>query len=185
MADVEKPWAEKSTGEQISDVVGYAIGGLMLLVAVALLIVIVVNESRWAFTTVSPTHMCAHGRRNNCLIRTPARVKLVDGRWFNATTDRAPYHRDATLSHGAAPAVGSVVVMEDWNGRLVSVFDPGRGRRHTKQWPNMRRDLVEAATALTALLAAPMVFLTVRLRQAIKRRRSSVGPVTGERAQTS
>ena len=90
MADDQTPWAEKGTGDKISDVVGYIIGGVMLLGFAALLISIVVDETRWTYTKVTPGRVCTSGQRSNCLVRTTGRVKLVDGSWFNATVDRAP-----------------------------------------------------------------------------------------------
>lgn len=82
-------------------------------------------------------------------------LKIADGSWFTVTIDRAPYLRDAPLSHGPAPAVGSVVVLEDWNGRLVSVFDLRAAAVNTGQWPSPRRDMLEPVGALAVLLAAP------------------------------
>ena len=180
MADDGKPGAKKSTGDQASDIVGLIVGGVVLLAIVALLISVVVNETRWTFTTVTPSRVCTNEQRSNCLFRMPGRVKFVDGSWFSVTVDQAPYARDATLSHGPAPVVGSVVVLEDWNGRLVSVFDPARGRRHTGQWPNPSKDLLEAAAALAALLAVPALFFFNWLAKAIRRRRSNGGIVVTE-----
>jgi hypothetical protein len=171
MADEKRSWAAKGIAERIDDVIGYIVGGVFALSFVAVLISIVVNETRWTFTTVTPNRVCANGQHSNCLQRMPGRVKLVDGSWFNATVDRAPYLRDATLSHGPAPAVGSAVVFEDWNRRLVSVFDPASGRRHTRQWPNPRKDIIEAAVALAFLLLVPVFFLVIWLLE-VRRRRS-------------
>jgi hypothetical protein len=180
MADDAKPSAEKSIGEQASDILGSIVGGVILLAIVAVLISVAVDETRWTFTTVTPSRVCANEQRSNCLFRTPGRVKLVDGSWFSVTVDQAPYVRDATLSHGPAPAVGSVVVLEDWNGRLVSVFDPARGRRRTGQWPNPSKDLLEAAAALVAPLAVAALFF-FNLAKAIRRQRSNDGIAVTER----
>lgn len=186
MADGEKPWADKSRGERASDIVGWLIMGAVLLGFAVTFMTIAVDEARWTFVKVAPNRVCAHGQRGNCLIRESGRVKEADGSWFTVTIDRSPYIRDATLSHEPAPDVGSVVVLEDWNGRLVSVLDHTRGRLHTVQWPNPAKDLLEAGVALTAVLVVPAVFFFAWLVKVIKRRRSGARiAVTAERARTS
>ena len=186
MGDDGKPWAKQDVAEKFVTVVVWLIGGVIVLAFVAVLISVGVDETRWAFTRVAPSHVCVHEQRTNCLIRTSGRVKIAEGSSFTVNVDRPPYQRDATLSHGPAPTVGSVVVLEDWNGRLVSVSDPARGRRHTGQWPNPSKDLLEAAAALAALLAVPALFFFDWLAKAIRRRRSSGGiAVTEQHARMS
>lgn len=186
MADDEKPWAERHSVEKFGTAVAWLIGGVMVLAFVAVLISVAVAETRWTFVRVAPSHVCAQEQRTNCLIRTSGRVKIAEGSSFTVNVDRPPYQRVATLSHGPAPTVGSVVVLEDWNGRLVSVFDPARGRRHTGQWPNPSKDMLEAAAALTALLAVPALFFFDWLAKAIRQRRSSGGiAVTEQHARMS
>jgi hypothetical protein len=57
---------------------------------------------------------------------------------------------------GLAPAVGSRVVLERWNGRLVSVVDAERRRRHAEEWPRRVHDLLEAGGALVVVIGAPV-----------------------------
>jgi hypothetical protein len=61
------------------------------------------------------------------------------------------------------PAVGSAIVLEDWNGRLVSISDE-RGRLRTSQWPNPVRDVLEAIAALTPFLIVLLLCLLGRRR---------------------
>jgi hypothetical protein len=184
MTDDEKPWAELHWLERGWCVFWGTILGVMVLAFAALLISVVVDETRWSFTKVTPGHICAHGQRSNCLIRTAGRVKTVDVLGsFTVTVDRAPYLRDAKLSHGPPPAVGSAVMLEDWNGRLVSVVDPARVRRHTGQWPNPRKDMLEAIGALALVLVFPALIVFNWLSERVKCRRAAA--VTGQHAQTS
>jgi hypothetical protein len=184
MADDEKPWSELHWLEKAWRVFGVAIGGVLVLGYAALLISVVVDETRWSFTKVTPGHICAHGQRSNCLIRTAGRVKTVDDLGsFTVTVDRAPYLRDAKLAHGPPPAVGSAVMLEDWNGRLVSVVDPTRVRRHTGQWPNPRKDMLAAICALALVLVFPALIVFNWLSERVKCRRAAA--VTGQHAQTS
>jgi hypothetical protein len=163
MADDEnQPRSEMGLGERLGNAFDFVFGGAMflafcggLIAVYVILAITAVRESRWAFTDVMPERVCTAGQRHNCMIRTPAQVTAQYGRAFTVSLDRAPYVDDVDTLKGPAPAVGSRVVLERWNGRLVSVVDAQRGRRHAEEWPRRVHDLLEAAAALVVVMGAP------------------------------
>jgi hypothetical protein len=156
--DDDTPWSEKHWFEKIWIVVWAIAGGLFGLVIVAAVIMAAVNETRWTFTRVNPEHACTVGQSGDCLTRTRGVVTSGDDYGFTVAIDRAPYRREVTSLDNPGPPVGSRVVMEDWHGRLVSVVDSARGRRHTNQWPHPVKDALEALAAWAALLFIPVLF---------------------------
>jgi hypothetical protein len=178
----DKPWSEKDWMEKTVAVVGTVVGGVFALVIAALLIAAAVNETRWTFTRVHTERVCKTGHGGDCLTRTPGLVKSVDGADFTVAIDRAPYRRTVYSFGDPVPSVGTRVVMEDWHGRLVSIVDPVRGRRHTNQWPSPRKDALEALGAWAALLFLPVLGIFGWLFERRGRRRS---PVSGQHARTS
>jgi hypothetical protein len=186
--DAEKPWAERDWLEKSVDVVGGVIGGLFALAIVGLLIAAAVNETRWTFTRVQTEHVCKAGHHGDCLTRTPGVVKSVADTDFTVAIDRAPYSRHITSLTGPAPAVGTRVVTEDWHGRLVSIVDPVRGRRHTNQWPSPRRDALEALAAWAVLLLLPvlgLVFWVLERRGGRRSRAAGISSVPAQHARPS
>jgi hypothetical protein len=175
MADdhADKPWAERDWMEKSIAVVGSTIGGVFALAMTALLVAAAVNETRWTFTRVQTERICRAGHHGDCLTRTPGVVKSIADTDFSVAIDRAPYSRHITSLSGPPPAIGTRVVTEDWHGRLVSIVDPVRGRRHTNQWPSPWRDAFEALAAWAVLLALPvlgLVFWVLERRRAAESR---------------
>jgi hypothetical protein len=183
----DKPWSETGPFEKIWIVAWSIVGGVLLLTIVALLIGVVVNETRWTFTRVNPERVCKGREHGHCLIATRGRVTSVDYQGFTVSIDRAPYRRYVTSLSGQQPKIGTQVILEDWHDRLVSVVDPVRGRRTTNQWPNPRKDALEALAALGALLLFPMLFVVSWILERIDKRkkRSIAGSVTDRRAHAS
>jgi hypothetical protein len=174
--------------ERVWAVVGGTITAVAMLAFGYLILSAAINETRWTFTRVDTEHVCRAGQRGDCLLRTPGLVKSIDELGFTLEIDRAPYRRHVTSLDGLQPAVGTRVVTEDWHGRLVSVFDPSMGRRHTNQWPSWTKDGFEALAAWAAVLFIPVVVAISWLGDWRKRRRSrsaGMSPLPPEPAQPS
>jgi hypothetical protein len=133
---------------------GHLVAGIVALLLGIALLVPLIEESRWAFTTVVPGRICADGQTGSCMERFPARVVAADRSKFWVTYDDARRGRQVELEDGFAPPVGSRIVLEQWKSRLVSVVDARDRRRHTGQWPRRDHDFFEALAALVGFLAA-------------------------------
>jgi hypothetical protein len=168
---------------------GFAVGGALLLGVVAFLIagylflaMQAVVESRWAFTEVRAERICATGHHHDCLVRTPGLATNVIGFKFDVSLDVAPYAIYVKSLGGPPPSAGSQVVVEEWNGRLVSVVDAEHGRRHAEEWPRRWHDLSEAGAALVVVIGVPAL---IAWGWIVGRRELRAGAVTEQPAQTS
>jgi hypothetical protein len=184
-----KPWAEQSPLAKAGTVVGFVIVGsiwlFFALVLLALYLVLVVQgvvESRWAFTNVNPERVCAPSQRHDCLIRMPGRVSSEDGLTFTVGVDRRPYSYSLDTVPGTPPSAGSRVVVETWNGRLVSIVEPQRGRRRAEEWPRKWHDLSEGVAALVVVFGVPGIIIWTWV---VGRRDKKRALVSGQPARTS
>jgi hypothetical protein len=161
----DRSWGELRWYEKALSVFTAAIGIPLTLVVLGFSLVFpyelgktALAETRWALVSVQPSRVCTGAQHSDCLVRTRGRVQAIDGVDVDVRVERAPYVRRVRSLHGVPPAVGSAIVLEDWNGRLVSISDE-RGRLRTSQWPNPVRDVLEATAALTPFLIVLLLCL--------------------------
>jgi hypothetical protein len=131
---------------------GHLVAAIVAVLLAIAFLVPLVEESRWAFTTVVPERICADGQTGSCLERFPARVVAANDTKFWVVYDDARRGRSIELEDGVVPRVGSRVILEQWKSRLVSVVDGHGRRRHTGQWPQRGHDFFEAIAALVGVL---------------------------------
>jgi hypothetical protein len=162
----DKSWGELRWYEKALSVFTAVIGIPLTLVVLGFSLVFpyelgktALDETRWALVSVDPSRVCSGARHSDCLVRTRGRVQALDGAGFVVSVDRAPFVRRVGSLHGVPPAVGSAIVLEDWNGRLVSVSDERRSRLRTSQWPSPVKDILEATAALTPFLIVLLLCL--------------------------
>lgn len=150
---------------------GHLVAGIVAVLLAIAFLVPLIEESRWAFTTVVPERICADGQTGSCLDRFPARVVAANDTKFWVVYDDARRGRSIELEDGVVLRVGSRIILEQWKSRLVSVVDGHERRWHTGQWPHRGHDFFEAVAALIGVLLsagaiAGMAFWAARLPDA-------------------
>src|SRR5438132_5956570 len=143
----------------------YAAATALALGVVAAMIGTAVHQVLWMTSGVDLTKPCSAARAKDCVAREPGRVvSTEEGGDDNITVAYRDETRTATvyLSGAHLPSVGTRVVLERWNGKIVSVLERGAERRHqTYDWPSISFDSV-FVTVLSLLLAGVAAVIYVR-----------------------
>lgn len=137
----DTPWAELDRSKRTELILGWVIGGGILLGVIGFVVVGTVVATLQVFEPRPPSHHCELVAQRHCLTAIPARVQFADTLSFTTSADRPPYSREISLPAGPTPAVGTRVTLEEWNDHVVSFIDPTGRRRHTSAWPDHGDDL--------------------------------------------
>ena len=107
-----------------------AVGMGIWLVAISALLL---GVSSCEAARIDPEDLCAGDGRGRCTM-SPGTVRDVDSDEVTVLYNDESWRM--TLAGGDAPAVGSRVRFEWWEGRLVALYDVTRRRRYrTSEWP--------------------------------------------------